>query len=251
MKPHSLLIVDDEQEVLNSLSIALEDEYNVLTASSGMEGLSVLAANAVSLILLDLQMPEMTGLEFLERIRDMEDNTPVLIMTGNSTHEWAKRCADLGVQGYLEKPVDIGVLLERVRKHLAEKELALLKMLWKDEYRSRIASLSPNIKKALVCLRKNIHRDTSREELAAHLNMCPDYLSRQFHKECGFHIREYINFLKMDMAKKYLLETNKSLSEIAKLIDVHDVSYFCKLFKKFTGITPQGFKESNNRKPAS
>lgn len=121
MKPHSLLIVDDEQEVLNSLSIVLKDEYNVLTASSGMEGLSVLTANAVSLILLDLQMPEMTGLEFIERIRGMEDNTPVLIMTGNSTHEWAKRCADIGVQGYLEKPVDIGVLLERVRKHLAEK----------------------------------------------------------------------------------------------------------------------------------
>ena len=114
MNKPTILLIDDEPEVLATLSCLLEDDYNVLSAANGKEGLSLASSNQLSLILLDLNMPEMTGIQFLQFFRNAGNNTPVMVITGNSSHDWAKRCADLNVQGYIEKPFDVERLLSRI-----------------------------------------------------------------------------------------------------------------------------------------
>ena len=78
MNKHSILIVDDEPKFLEGLSLVLEKDFNILTASNGKEGLSVFKNNpSISLILLDLDMPVMNGLEMLIRIREKSKTLPI------------------------------------------------------------------------------------------------------------------------------------------------------------------------------
>lgn len=126
----TILIVDDEVEILTSLSAILEDEYNVLTTSSGKDVPSILEANAVSLLVLDLRMPEMTGLELIELIRSRnnsgDNEIPILVVTGDYWREQDKQLAALNVQGCVKKPVDIKMLRDKIQMILKKSNLRLV-----------------------------------------------------------------------------------------------------------------------------
>lgn len=252
MSKHSLLIVDDEPEILISLSTLLEDEFHVRTASNGREALSIIKNKSLSLILTDLQMSEMTGVELLEQVRESDSTTPILIMTGNSCQNWAERCADLNVQGYIKKPVNVERLIERIKKLLCIDDCEVLRELWKEDYRQKMDQLSPVIKKGLKYLCNNFGKEFDRGRMAACLGVSPGYLSRQFHKQCGLHLMDYVNKLRVHKSKDLMSDplTNK---EIAAAVGIQDVSYFCALFKEQTGITPKEYQNKilSTYKPAS
>lgn len=115
----TILIVDDEPGFAESLSIILENRYNVLKAKDGMNALAVIGSTAISLILLDIQMPGMTGIEFLHKTRKMGIDIPVLMITGNISNDCAIECSNLSVLGYFQKPVDIEALLEKIDKTMS------------------------------------------------------------------------------------------------------------------------------------
>lgn len=117
MEKPSILIVDDEPQILESLYLMLWEDFNVYKASNGWDTLNLIKfINPLSLILIDLHMPGMTGIDLLQKIRDMDKNFPVMVLTGRSSHEWAKICADLNVQDYLEKLVDTEELISKIKK---------------------------------------------------------------------------------------------------------------------------------------
>lgn len=112
---HSILLIEDDKGIQNSLKLALEIEgYNVYTADNGKEGLDLLQKiPPVCLILLDLMMPVMNGVEFLEEIgKDLIlSNIPVVFVTAYG--ESAKKLPSKSV---IEKPVDLNILLEAVKE---------------------------------------------------------------------------------------------------------------------------------------
>ncbi|MFQ5960632.1 MAG: response regulator, partial [Candidatus Methylomirabilales bacterium] len=82
MKRHSLLIVDDEKSILKTLSLTFEEDYDVFTAASGAQALQILGKEEIALIIADQRMPEMTGVEFLERTIPKYPHTIRMILTG-------------------------------------------------------------------------------------------------------------------------------------------------------------------------
>jgi two-component system response regulator YesN len=241
MAKPTILIVDDEDNFRESLSEVLEEEFHVLTASSVRDGLSIVDKGPLSLILLDLQMPGLTGVDMLKSLRSLNNNTPVFILTGNSCQEWAERCADLTVQGYVKKPVDVVSLICRIKKVLGMEDFEVLRELWGSDFETRTASISPTIKKALIYIQRNHEKDFTREEIAAYLGVSPDYLSRQFHRECGIHLKEYCNAYRIYKSKRYLMDSNKRIADIAASIGIPNMTNFCRLFKKLIGLTPTKF----------
>ncbi len=239
----SLLIVDDEPGMLISLSTLLEDEFHVKTASNGREALSIIKNKSLSLILSDLHMPEMTGVELLEQVRESDSTTPILIMTGNSCQDWAERCADLNVQGYIKKPVNVDSLIERIKKLLCIDDCEVLREIWNGDYRKRMDQLSPVIKKSLRYMCDNCRKEFNRGKIAAFLEVSPDYLTRQFHKECGLNLSDYINKLRVHKSKELLQDSSLKIKEIAAAAGIRDVSYFCSVFKEQTGMTPKEYQK--------
>ena len=120
----SILIVDDEVSILNSLSSILEDEgYDVSVAKSGMEALRHCTINPPELMMLDIWMPEMDGLETLKRLRELVRNTQVKMMSGHGSIETAVKAIKLGAYDYIEKPLSLENVTLRVKHALDQHRL--------------------------------------------------------------------------------------------------------------------------------
>ena len=120
----SILIVDDEVSILNSLSSILEDEgYDVSVAKSGMEALKHCAMNPPELMMLDIWMPEMDGLETLKRLRELVPSTQVMMMSGHGSIETAVKAIKLGAYDYIEKPLSLENVTLRVKHALDQHRL--------------------------------------------------------------------------------------------------------------------------------
>ena len=120
----SLLIADDEKNILSGLRLAFEDEgYTVITASDGKEAWEKLQKNIVDLVITDLRMPEMDGYELLKHISSSYPTLPVIVLTGHGTIETAVETMRDGAIDFFTKPVDIDKLSLVVRKSITATEL--------------------------------------------------------------------------------------------------------------------------------
>lgn len=130
-----LLIVDDEEEFRSATSKTLGRRgYHVIEAASGEEALAAIRRKTPDVVLLDLKMPGMDGIETLQEIRKIEPRLPVIILTGHGDYDAAVTSIKLEVVDFLQKPVDVEQLSRRIRtllerdggKHLRERTIAEL-----------------------------------------------------------------------------------------------------------------------------
>ncbi len=122
-KYRRLLLIDDEPGIRRMMSLDLSSEgYQVYTAENGAQGLEVFQRQRPELVLTDLKMPGMDGLEVLERIKALSPETEVIVFTGHGDMELAIRCLKLQASDFLTKPINpraLAVALERARQRLA------------------------------------------------------------------------------------------------------------------------------------
>lgn len=235
-----ILIIEDEPSILGLLASFLGEHYGVITARNGMEGCSLFDTNHVSLVLLDIKMAGIGGVEVLRRIRSKSSTVPVIVMTGYSTHDTAVICADLGVQGYIVKPPKLEDLKRRIDTILGVEQKDLMADI---ELEGRLKSAGQIVKGALKIVHER-YRDPalSRNLIAEAVGISSDYLSKQFQKDCGISIPEYINRLRISEAGKLLATTNTKVSEIALSLGFSNMSYFSSIFKRHSGVTPEQYR---------
>lgn len=110
-----ILIADDEEGIRESINLILEEDYDVAFATNGEEALAKLQADAFDLVLLDIKMPKLDGLEVLKRLKASNRTTPVIMLTAYQSVELAKEAVKLGARDYLPKPFDRERVLSSVR----------------------------------------------------------------------------------------------------------------------------------------
>ena len=111
MEDSRILIVDDDSITRKTLSMALEDDYETITAGGGSEALEILGREEIDLVLSDLDMPGMNGIELLEKIKETEKPLPLIFITGQGTIETAVKAMKLGACDYVSKPVNVDRLI--------------------------------------------------------------------------------------------------------------------------------------------
>ena len=114
-----ILIADDEEGIRESLNLILGDAYDLAFARDGEETLKAAEANQFALILLDVKMPKLDGLEVLKRLKAADNRTPVVVLTAYQSVELAKEAIHLGAVNYLPKPFERDQVLLAVRGILA------------------------------------------------------------------------------------------------------------------------------------
>ncbi len=174
----SVLLVEDELKVASFISKGLEEEgYSVDVAYNGAEGLQLLKANAYDIVLLDLMLPEIDGLEVLRTARSWGMTTPVLIITAKSSKEDVVRGLDTGSDDYLTKPFSFEELLARMRALLrrqASRDAHILryKDVTLDPFNRTLSISSKSVELTekefmiMELLIKNNERPVSRREVA-------------------------------------------------------------------------------------
>lgn len=118
----SILLIDDSMIQHRIMKVLLKDKYELLMASSGLEGIKIAQKKKPDLILLDYDMPDMSGKETFEWLKDMDvtKDIPVLFLTGVSDKEYVEEVLRLRPQGYLLKPVEQNRLFEALQSILGE-----------------------------------------------------------------------------------------------------------------------------------
>jgi two-component system, NtrC family, nitrogen regulation response regulator NtrX len=120
----SILIVDDEESILTSLSSILQDEgHDVVVAKNGVEALRIYTMDPPDLMLLDIWMPEMDGMETLRRVRELMPTAQVMMMSGHGSIETAVKAIKLGAYDYIEKPLSLENVTLRVKHALDQYRL--------------------------------------------------------------------------------------------------------------------------------
>ena len=120
----SILVVDDEEAIRTSLRSILEDEgYQVAVASSGHEALKIHGTDPPDLMILDIWMPELDGLETLRRVKEFAPGTQVMMMSGHGSIETAVKAIKLGAYDYIEKPLSLENVTLRVKHALVQYRL--------------------------------------------------------------------------------------------------------------------------------
>jgi two-component system nitrogen regulation response regulator NtrX len=118
---HLILVVDDEASIRRSLEGILRDEgISVIEAADGESAITSLLQNKPALVLLDIWMPGIDGLETLKKIKELSPQTPVVMISGHATISTAIAATRLGAIDFLEKPLDLTKTLDVVRKALAQ-----------------------------------------------------------------------------------------------------------------------------------
>jgi two-component system NtrC family response regulator len=155
MKDYSILIIDDEEAQRNILKGYLDKKgYRIFSASSGTEGIELIQKNMIDIVLSDYKMPDKTGLEVLETVKEINPEISFVILTAYGTIENAVKAMRLGAFDYIAKPVDLDeldLLLERIieNKNL-KSEILLLKNQLKEKFKiDSFISHSPKMEEVL------------------------------------------------------------------------------------------------------
>jgi two-component system copper resistance phosphate regulon response regulator CusR len=163
--PAKILVVEDEKRIADFLCRGLEGEgYQVLTAHDGKTGLAKILDPGIELVILDLMLPDMDGLAFLEQIRTRTFTQPVLILSGRAGVDDRVKGLELGADDYLVKPFAFVELLARIR--------ALLRRGQPIPERLQISDLT------LDCMRRKVTRGTQQIDLAPKEFIMLEYLMR-------------------------------------------------------------------------
>ncbi len=157
MTKEKILIVDDEASIRSSLKGILEDEgFLVRTAAAGEDGLELLKNQNVDLVLLDIWLPRMSGLDVLKRIKSAEESPQVVMISGHGTIETAVQATKLGAHDFLEKPLSLEKVILTVRNALRQKKLEDENIQLREKFKTRyyLVGESP----AIDNLRREIER---------------------------------------------------------------------------------------------
>lgn len=254
IESRTILIVEDEIRTRQGFSKTLEawsaGKYRIETAESGQAALAWLESYPAHLLITDIRMPGISGLDLIEMQQRHSDCKPVaIVISGYAEFEYAQRAMQLGVVNYLLKPVDKQQLVQAVEQALTiessrqriEKmeKLVDLRLLETKETR---AGYNPLVRDALLYLDEHFHEPITMKQVADMLHLNPSYFSVLFKEQTEMTFSEYISRLRMLRAKELLLHSALSIGEIADRVGYQSDKYFIKVFKSFEGISPSKYR---------
>lgn len=245
---YTILLVDDNIDFLNFLGSSLSSSYYILTASNGRKALEVLRKESPDLIISDVMMPEMDGLQLCRTIKtDIRfSHIPVILLTAKVGEQYQIEGLEHGADDYIAKPFSMEVLKIRIGKIISE--AIARRGLFNNEMKiepSRI-TITPLdkqfIQKAISSVEANISDpDFSVEKLASELNISRGYLYKKLMMITGKIPLAFIKEIKMKRALQWLLESQLQVAEIAYKIGYSSPRIFTKHFKEVFGMTPTDY----------
>lgn len=255
------MIVDDENLVRMGLrkTIPWSDLGIdiVAEAEDGERGLEAALHHRPDLIITDIKMPFMDGVEFMRRVRENGLDAQFIVLSGYSDFEYAKGAIRYGAMDYIVKPVENGKLVEalnRIRDRLLyqktvtrigkEKLIADLIAVLRKIRVQKTKVTSKTVEQALDWIHEHYAEEISISSLALRLHISPSYLMHIFKENMHEPIGDYVTAYRMEQAKAFLSLGTYKIYEVSDRVGYSDSRYFGQLFKKHTGLTPREFLKS-------
>jgi signal transduction histidine kinase/ligand-binding sensor domain-containing protein/DNA-binding response OmpR family regulator len=252
-KKSTILIVEDSEDVRIYLNDILKEEYNLILSDNGEKGITECLENLPDLIISDIMMPIMDGIEFCKIVKSdwKTSHIPVILLTAKASSESKIEGLETGADDYITKPFSFKELSIRIknlliqRRHLREKYSS--DVIFKPE------NVTPNkadqefLQNAVGVVEKNIsNSDFDSEEFANQIFLSRSQLHRKIQSISGQSTGEFIRTIRLKKAAGLILENKFSITQIALEVGFNSPSHFTKAFKQMFECLPSEFIDRNN-----
>ncbi|WP_320019615.1 two-component regulator propeller domain-containing protein [Labilibaculum manganireducens] len=246
----NILVVEDNVELLEIIQKRLLKSYNVLTAQNGLEAIELVKSTDIDIIISDVMMPEMDGLELCRTLKNnIETNhISIILLTAKNSIDDRIECYNAGANAYISKPFEINVLQARIQNFTLQKKQQ--QQDFKSNQEINISSLDyPSmdeqfLKNAILIIEKNLtETEFDINSFAGQLNLSKSTLYRKIKTITGLSPIEFIRNIKLKHASKMLKSGHISISEVAYSVGFSDPKYFASCFKAEFNITPSEFQK--------
>lgn len=248
----SILVIDDNNDIRQYLCTLLQDDFYVFEASDGKEGLEVALKEVPDLVICDVMMPVMNGLEFTEQLKtqSITSHIPVIMLTAKNLDEHRAEGYEHGADSYITKPFHSKVLLSRIENLL--KQRRLLKIHFENlfnqtsqsaEQEIAMSQLEDRDKQFLHQLHAIIQKNLSDsefgvEDIGKEIGLSRVQLYRKVKAMTGSSVVDLLRKARLAKAKRLLESRSMSVSEVAYEVGFSAPSYFTKCFKEEYGMLP-------------
>ena len=249
-----VLIIDDNNGMRAYLRSILKDKYNVSEAADGKQGLEKACREVPKLVICDVMMPVMDGLEFTRQLKQnmATSHIPVILLTARSLAEQREEGYDTGADSYLTKPFSGSVLLSRVDNLLRNR--TMLRSLFSGDKKEEAAEeqLGSRDQTFINRLRDSIRQnmgdsDFTVERLGEEVGLSRVQLYRKVKALTGQTPVDLLKKARLERARLLVEKTDKSISEIAYEVGFTAPSYFNKCFKDEFGTSPGALREQGSK----
>ena len=250
----NMIIVDDEPEIANMIKTQIAwQKYNVnvtTVCSSGEEALSSIMLYKPDLIITDIRMPGMTGIDLISHIHESLIKTKFVIVSAYAEFDYAREAMKYNVKHYLIKPCSEEQIIHAVSEVCTdivyERRRDRIQVGGKKKKKSS-SFFSPQIEQVIQYIEENIADDeiTLKKISETQVFSNVDYLCRKFHQETGHKFNAYLNSLRISKAKDLMFNTmqNETIYSIADKVGFrNNPQYFSQVFKRATGMSPTEYQ---------
>ena len=251
---YRILVVEDNPELLMLMHHILKSQYRVLVARNGKEALKIIRKTPLDLIVSDVMMPKMTGLELTRKLKEdpKYSHLPIILLTANTQEEDEQEALKIGADEYLTKPFRLGDLRLRIDNIIENRRRALqdsaLRTSDSDPAETFLTPEQLFLEKALNCVHEHLDDSSyDRNAFAADMGASPSTLYNKLRAITGMNLNSFIRDVRMKEARR-LAEKDPSMrvSDLAYKVGFQDPKYFSTCFKKYYGIQPKEFMENLN-----
>lgn len=244
---YRIIIVDDEIDIRVGMSSIInwkDHGYEMVgTAENGKKALSLCESVSPHLVISDIRMPFMDGIQLASSIRKQWPDVKVLLLSGFSDFEYAKQAIQYGVSSYILKPVDVNELaeeLKKIKKSLDHLHLNSASISLKESQGSKLTGIDQILSYII---------DHSSENLSLRLLgeiffLSDFYIGKLIKKYTGLTFNEYLNYLRIENAKYMLRNSDLSIHEIIERTGYKFPDHFYRNFKKYVKLSPKKYQEN-------
>lgn len=250
-----VLLVEDENLIRRGLRFQMNwTEVGCVVAgeaATGKEGLEQIRDIRPDIVITDIRMPDMDGLEMLALGREECDFESILI-TGYSEFDYARQAIHLGVSEYLLKPVDLNELHACIRKIALRRQSERVPEWPKVPKAPDLAPSAMGNKYAAAMLQyiqEHYAQRISLTDLSQELNISCTHLNAKFKAETGYTFHDFLNYYRISKAVELQKQGVYKLYEIAELVGFSDYKYFNKVYKRYVGYAPNKIFPGKKERP--
>ncbi|WP_286230720.1 response regulator transcription factor [Neobacillus mesonae] len=247
-----VIVVDDEYIVRKGLIATINwGKYNmevVADAANGVKGWEQFLEHTPEVVITDIVMPEMNGIELARKIKQEAPHTKILLLSCHRDFEYAQEGIKLGASGYIVKTAFqddefeeyLATFAKEIEREKAENPPHIYQKVGHDAW-------PDPIQKAVQLITKDLSKSHSSADIAYEVGLSRSHFSTLFKKSVGESFSDFTEKLKLTAACELLESTSFTLQEIGEKIGIQDGKYLSKWFKKCTGETPSEYRQTKRR----
>jgi signal transduction histidine kinase/DNA-binding response OmpR family regulator/ligand-binding sensor domain-containing protein len=248
-----VLIVEDNDDLLLFMKSTLSKEFKVFIARNGVEAWAIIGKQMPDLVVSDIMMPEMDGFELCKKVKSTFETShvPIVLLTALSEKTEQLKGLGLGADDYLTKPFDVGLLVERIKSIVRNRNVVrnrALRMIKSDGASEPILSNELNdkfMKRLLEVAEANIaNAEFSRDDFASAMNVSPSLLYKKVKSLSNLSPSDFIKIVRLDHAQELLQTRKYTVTEVSELCGFTSAGYFGTVFRRHFGKLPTEILES-------